>query len=123
MFVLGAVFLGWLYSGSHNFWFACSWLVFLFGMLALLLGWWSRQARWVHVRVQEASGSRVAISLPLPLRLAAWVLRGLAPFIPKLREKEFQPLPGVIEALAGTEGSLSVEVDEEDGQRVRIYIL
>jgi hypothetical protein len=123
IFVFGAMWMGWVYSGSQSLWFACSWMLMLFGMLVLFLGWWSRQARWVHVRVQEPSGSRVAISLPLPLRLSAWILRVLVPRLPQLRKKNFEQLPGLIDAMADVDGPVSVEVDETDGQKVRIYIL
>lgn len=123
IFVFSAVWMGWVYSGSQGVGFACSWMLMLFGMLILFLGWWSRQARWAHVRVQEASGSRFAISLPLPLGLSAWILRVLVPFVPQLREKNFEHLPGLLDAMAGVEGSISVEVNEADGQRVRVYII
>lgn len=121
--VLAAMFMGWAYSSQHMFWFTCSWLPMLLGLLVFFLGWWSRTARWVHVRVHGNDGGHVTISMPLPLRLAAWALRFLSPFIPKLREQNLEGLPDIFNALADTEGPLSVEVDDEDGSQVRVYIL
>jgi hypothetical protein len=121
--VLGALQLGWAYSSQNFFWFYCAWLPMLLGLLVLFLSWWSQQARWVHVRVRDADGSKVSISLPLPLGLAGWALRVFGRFIPNMEEKVLADLPGIIDALAREKGSTAVEVNDEDGSRVRVYIL
>lgn len=121
--VLSAIFMGWANNNGRMFWFYCSWLPLLLGIFVLFLGWWSQRARWVHVRVLDANGSRVSVSLPLPLRLASWALRVFGPYIPKLREQHLDGLPMIFDALGQSEGPLSVEVDDEDGAKVRVYIL
>lgn len=45
-------------------------LAFFLGVLLTALGLWSRNAIWLHVRVEEADGPTVNVSLPLPLGLA-----------------------------------------------------
>jgi len=120
---LSAVLMGWAYSSSHNFWFYCLWLPMLFGVLVVMLGLWSRRARWVHVRVNDASGKRVSISLPLPLRFTSWVLRVFGPMIPSIREKHLDDLPTVLDALEHTDGPISVDVDDKNGDKVKVYIL
>lgn len=122
IFILGAFIMAWAYPGRHFFWFYCSWLPMLFGLLLLFLGWWSQRARWLHVRVQDQDGKNVAISLPLPLGLAAWLLRVFGPWIPQLRDQHFTDLPPILESLSGVKEPLSVEVDD-NGSRVRVYIL
>ncbi len=121
--VLSALLLGWAYSSQNFFWFYCAWLPMLFGFLVLFLSWWSQQARWVHVRVQDADGTRVAVSLPIPLRLAGWGLRVFGRFIPNMEQRVLTELPEIIDALAKEKGSTTVEVDDKDGSRVRVYIV
>jgi len=121
--VLGALQMGWAYSSQKFFWFYCAWLPMLGGLLILLLSWWSQQARWVHVRVQDADGSRVSVSLPLPLGLAGWFFRVFGKFIPNIEKKILDDLPGILEALASEKGPATVEVNDEDGSRVRVYIV
>lgn len=120
--VLSAWLLSWAYSNERFFWFTCSWLPFTLGMLVLFFGVWSRQARWVHVRVQAADGPNIAISVPLPLRLASWALHFFGPRIPELKEKHLENLPEILEALENTKEPLSVEVDDKGGDRVRVFI-
>lgn len=122
IFILGAVMMAWASAGRHFFWFYCAWLPLVFGMLAFLLGWWSQRARWLHVRVQDKNGSHVAISFPLPLRLAAWVLRIFGPLIPKLKELHLTDLPLILDSLCDVEGPLTVEVDDHE-EHVRVYII
>jgi hypothetical protein len=121
--VLGALLMGWAYSSQKLFWFYCAWLPMLAGLLVLLLSWWSQHARWVHVRVHDADGSRVSISLPLPLGLASWGFRVFGRFIPNIDKKVLDDLPGILEALSREKGPATVEVDDEDGSRVRVYIV
>ncbi len=121
--VLGAILMGWAYSGQHFFWFYCSWLPILLGVLVLFLGWWSQHARWVHIRVNDADGSRVAISMPLPLGLAGWALRVFGRYIPHMEERVLENMPDLFHALAKEKSPMTVEVDDKDGSRVRVYIL
>lgn len=122
IFLLGAFIIAWAYPGRHFFWFYCAMLPLFFGALVLFLGWWSQRARWLHVRVQEHGGREIAISLPLPIGLAAWLIRMLSPWIPQLREQHISDLPPILDGLKGVKEPLSVEVDD-GGDRVRVYIL
>jgi hypothetical protein len=121
--VLSALWMGSAYSSRNYFWFYCSWLPMLFGLLVLFLSWWSQQARWVHVRIKDADGTRVAVSLPLPLGLAGRLLHIFGRFIPNLDRKALENLPEIFDTLAKEKGPTTVEVDEKDGTRVRVYIL
>lgn len=106
----------------------CGWMPFFIGLAILTLGVWSRNARWFHLRISDAhSGERTfALSLPLPLTLAAWVLRLIRPYVPQLRET------GVDEAILALRDGLSDQEDDQpfcinvrdddDGEHVQIYI-
>lgn len=123
IFVFAAILMGWAYSSGRFFWFYCAWLPLLFGLLALFLGWWSRTSRWLHVRVEGAESKQVSISFPLPLRLASWLLRIFGPIIPQLKRQNLTELPVILDALRQAEGPLTVEVNDKNGERVRVYIL
>ena len=108
---------------SHLGWLVCTVPLMIFGTLLAGLTWWSRTARWVHVRVREEN-KRVNISLPLPLRLAALGVRVARPWVPQLRETAVDE---VILSLADMdlEGQemLVVEVDDaETGEQVEVRI-
>jgi hypothetical protein len=121
--ILSAWLLSWGYARERFFWFYCSWLPLILGMLILILGVWSRQARWAHVRVQDEHGTKVSISVPLPIRLVSWGLHFFGPRIPELREKHLDDLPIILNALSDTHDPLTIEVDDKDGEHVRVYIL
>ena len=71
------------------FWaICCGWIPFLIGLAILTLGVWSRNARWLYLSIKNARSGRrnIALGLPLPLTLAAWVLRLVRPYVPQLRD-------------------------------------
>jgi hypothetical protein len=123
--VPSALLLNWSISNERFFWFYCSWLPLLIGLFVLVVGAWSRQARWAHVRIQEANGSRVSISVPIPLQLAGWFMRIFGSQIKGLREAKMNgaDVANIIEALKDCKDPISVEVEEKDGERVRVYVM
>lgn len=109
-------------EGERLGWLACTVPLMLLGTLVGALAWWSRNARWLHLAVRGKK-ERIRFSFPLPLRLTAWVLRLLRPWIPQLRETAVDEVILSLAEVDVSEGPLSVEVnDEEDGEEVRIYI-
>ncbi|MBC8505415.1 MAG: hypothetical protein ISR58_08935 [Anaerolineales bacterium] len=125
--VIGGVLMLWAWRASgFGFWFACTWFPFLMGVMVLALGWGSQKSPWLHVRVHQKPGEspeKVAISLPIPIRLTAWLLRTFGHFIPKL---DATGLDEIILALADTKDGdvpFFVDVDEgEDGEKVQVFI-
>ncbi|MBC8509965.1 MAG: hypothetical protein H8D34_34390 [Chloroflexi bacterium] len=121
----GLMYLAWRAS-EFGFWFACSWLPFLLGVMVLALAWGSQKSPWLHVRVQQKPGEipqKIAISFPIPIRLTAWSLRTFGHFIPNM---DATGLNEIILALGDTteqEIHLFVDVDEgEDGEKVQVFI-
>lgn len=108
-----------------GFWFACAWFPFMLGVLVMALAWSSRTAPWLHVRVHQRPGERpqrIAISFPLPIRLAGWGLRTFGHHIPNM---EGVDLEGVLLAMdeSSKDGTpFFVDVDDEDGERVQVFI-
>jgi hypothetical protein len=101
---------------------AWGWILLIFGVLVVLLGWWLQQAPWFSLRVREPGGPNIAFALPLPLGPIAWILRIVGPFVPQLEET------GVDELLLAMRDEMQeghpfmVEVNEgEGGEQVQIY--
>lgn len=129
--LLGATWMYNSYTASGiGFWFVCAWAPFLFGVAVLALGWHSRTARWLHVRVRQAQDEwprNIAISFPLPLRLTAWMAQRFGDRIPEMSRAGIKPefldeLVIGLEKYATPETPLYVEVDEADGDKVLVYI-
>ena len=120
----GLMFLAYLRSG-FGFWFACTWFPFLFGVAIMALAWASRTARWLHVRVHQAGDERprnIAISLPLPIRFTAWLVRIFRPHIPNLEGVNIDEMILALEKTS-PDSPMYVQVNEdEDGERVEVYI-
>jgi hypothetical protein len=123
--VPSALLLNWSISNERFFWFYCSWLPLLLGLFVLVVGAWSRQARWAHVRVQPADGPRISISVPIPLQIASWFMRIFGSQIKGLSEAKMNgaDVANIIDALKECKEPISVEVDEKDGDRVRVYVM
>jgi hypothetical protein len=111
-----------------NFWFFCLFLALLMGVLLIVAGIGSRRARWLFVDVRQKPGSkpaRIFLGFPIPLRLAAWLLRTIGRFVPEVRKSkvDFDAMLLVIETGIDSDHQCVVNVDEgEMGDRVRVYI-
>jgi hypothetical protein len=105
----------------------CGWIPFLVGLAILAIGVWSRSARWLHLRIDNSrTGKRTfALSMPLPLTLAAWIMKLVRPFVPQTQDVAIDEM---ILALRdawreGEDEPLYIEVqDDDDEEHVRIFI-
>ena len=106
------------------FWsLCCGWLPFLAGLAFLAIGVWSRSARWLHLRIKNARSGRttIALSFPLPLTLAAWIMRVVRPFVPQLNEIAVEEM--VYALRDSNDQPITLEVqDDNDDEQVFIYI-
>ncbi len=114
-------------GGAISFGFICAWTTFLFMFLLTTLAFMSRRSAWVHVRVNERGGRRIAISLPLPLQLAGWGVNIARHFV-KEEERHKTEMAASFLAEArrnwqnGAADPLVIHVDDEDGDKVQVYI-
>jgi hypothetical protein len=125
--VLGGLLMLWAFQATgFSFWFGCAWLPFLFGLGVMLLAWSTRTSRWLHLRVRQKPGDRpqtIALSFPLPLRLASGFLRLFGRKIPTIRNIEIDEILRTLESTTGPQNPFFIEVDDgEDGEKVQIYI-
>lgn len=114
-------------EGAISLGFVCLWSVFIFAFLLTVLAFMSRQVAWVHVRVREKAGTRIAISLPLPLGLAKWGVQFAQGFVDDETKVTLHMASDFITAAQesmkepGSE-PLMIHVDDDDGDRVQVYI-
>ena len=128
------IFGGWLVywvmqESGMGFWFYCSWLPFLFGVLLIGIAWGSRTSRWLHVRVQRKPGSEgpknISLSFPLPLRFTSWAIRTFGHNIRDLEKTAVDEVVQALEQSVNSDAPLYVEVDEDDDddvEHVQVYI-
>jgi hypothetical protein len=116
----------WMYasmqSAGFGFWFYCSWLPFLLGVLVVALAFSSRASRWIYVDVKQKPGETPQrIVIAFPLSLVSWVMAFVKGKIP---EREHGAVNEVMDAVFTSTQStepLLVDVDE-DGEHVQVYI-
>jgi len=121
--VLGALLLYAVYGASAGWGLAlCGWPIFAAGVLVVVIAWWLRTARWIHVRVRGKEN--VTISIPLPLRLTAWAFKIAKPFVPQFRDTGVDEVIMSLSDTLGKDGQpIYVDVnDEEEGEHVQVYI-
>jgi hypothetical protein len=90
-------------------------LAILAGTAGALLALWSRDARWLHVKVEEAGGKRIEITLPVPVQLVGWVLRTARPYVDTATAGQFDTAIEMIQAM-------QVEMDRPDGQPIIVDV-
>ena len=104
-----------------NVWtWLCGWIPLLVGLTIVTVAAWARTAHWVHLRVRD-HGKRIAMSLPLPLGLAALAMRVARPFVPQLRDTSVdEAILTLREELQGNE-DITIDVqDDDEGESVQI---
>ena len=100
--------------------------LFLFSLGLTVLMFMSRKSTWVHVRVQEKNGANIAISMPLPLSLASWVIDYAREFV---QGEALDNLNMAATAIAAAQESFNdpnadpimINVDDEDAH-VQVFI-
>lgn len=125
--LLTAVSAVWMIQGwvAHpwgwGFWL--SWIPFLIGVAGMALMY---DTRWLHIRVHQAAGEkpeRVAISMPFPLGFVSWLFRTFPQWIPeKAGGIEIADIIDEMNRGISKDDPLVIQVDDEDGEHVDIYI-
>ena len=78
------------------------------------------QARWMRIRVTDLSTGRAKVNVNLPMGLVGLGVKMGARFAPEMEDID---LDEVIQAIKdGAQGKIVEVEDEEDNERVQIYI-
>lgn len=111
-------------AAGFNFWFACAFIPFLISVAVVALAWASRSAHWLHVRVHQRPGERpqnIVISFPIPLSIMGWFLRTFRGKIPGMQGVNSDEMILALNHVS-RERPFYVEVNEDNGERVEVYI-
>ena len=117
----------WMYASMQasgfSFWFYCAWLPFLLGVLAVAAAFSSRTSRWIYVNVKQKPGETPQrIVIAFPLSLVSWLMMFAKG---QMHERERGAMDEVMGAIFDSTKStepLMVDVQEEDGEHVQVYI-
>ena len=123
---IGFIVIGAGFGTLGGWWWLCGGAALLAGLLLLIIGTVSVGSPWLRLRVetgQESWPRRFNVSLPLPLKPAAWLLRRLSWLSPRLRATAVDELLMSLDGEISAGTPLVIDVHEgEGGERVRVHI-
>jgi len=95
-------------------------------LLLTVVTLWMSATPWLHVRIRDRGGRRIAISLPLPLTLAYWGLHLAQRFVHDQSTPQLDAAAQMVQAVRSSRPNLTrepiaIDVDDE-GERVQVYI-
>jgi hypothetical protein len=99
-------------------------ILFLVSALGVAVTFWMLRAPWLHVRIEERDGKRIAISLPVPLALADWGLWIARRYVDEQTAQYLDVSSEFIDIMRKDRKNadpIVVDVDE-DGQRVQVFL-
>ena len=118
-------------EGRITFGFILVTAFFVLAFAITILALWATTVPWLHVRIRSApkkdsKGTRLAISMPLPLSLAGWGLRFAHRFVDQETAGHLDAAGTLVLAMKNDLGKpgadpIVVDVDDED-ERVQVYI-
>ncbi len=122
---IGAAY--WMYSALQNagmgFWFYCSWLPFALGVLVIALAFSSRDSRWLYVNVKQKPGEKPGrIVVSFPMSLVTWLFGIFGHRMPGRERERVGMVMDAFEKSVSSDAPILIEVDEDDGERVQVYI-
>src|SRR5690606_7767261 len=82
-----------------------AWLTLLLGLGSAAVGFWSRNAPWLHIDVREKDGHDINISLPLLLPVARAALNIARSFVDASTAEQLDTAAAFIEGLESGEPS------------------
>jgi len=113
-------------NAGTNFWFYCMGMPLFLGILFTTLGAGSKTSRWMYVNVdrshQEEWPRNITIAFPLPLGLASWFLTNFGSRIDGLKKTSVDEIVQAIALAKNITEPLIVHVDDDDGERVQVFI-
>ena len=125
--IITAVSSIWMIQGwqrhpwGWGFWL--SWIPFLIGLAGMALMY---NSHWLYLRVRNKTGEKpekFTLSMPLPIGLALWVFNTFGQWMPKeVHGIEISEFLEEVDSGLSSDQPLIVQVDDEDGEHVEIYI-
>ncbi|MGD0709450.1 MAG: hypothetical protein ABSA51_13540 [Anaerolineaceae bacterium] len=119
------MYLGYMAQGlGWGFWLSLT--LFFFSLFGMVLSIRGRNARWLHVRVHQRPGEKptvIALSFPIPIHSAAWLLRRFNWVMPMdVRDRGIDEMLEGLDGYVNKENPIHIQVDDEDGEHVEVFI-
>jgi hypothetical protein len=105
------------------FGFLCVWSIFVLALLVVAIILLAKQVPWLHIRVREKHGRRIAISLPLPLNLTRWGVGLAKRIVPGTQAANLDMAEHFVKAMKDDPDRkpFVIDVDDDDGDKVQIF--
>ncbi len=120
----------WLYQNyllsglGYKFWL--TWIPFLIGVFMIYIGWGLQRARWIHINIKQPKGQspqRLFLAFPLPFQFVGFILRIFKGKLPKTSSGiNIEEIIGTLDQYLEKDEPLFLNVNDEDGTKVEIYI-
>ena len=99
----------------------------MLALMATAVSFMSRRSPWLHVRVNPKDGPRIKLSFPLPVRIATMGIHFAQGFVPDSERGNLDMAAGFLNSAQdnfkdGTIDPLFIDVDDDDGDRVQVFI-
>jgi hypothetical protein len=126
MTVLFAGLMFWaMQTSGYGFWFYCLSFPLIFSILLIALSAGGKHTRWMFLDIQQKPGekpARITFGFPMPLGLLAWGMRNFGHYIPEFDDEKAKGTAEMLETMKSSDAPLIVNVDDDDGEKVRVYI-
>jgi len=111
-------------NAGYTLWFFCLWVPLFAGVGLMMLG--STTTRWLYLNVDRSRRKdgprRKRFALPVPLGMAGWFLSTFGKYIKGLKQTAVDEVIQALAKLRGVNEPVIVDVDDEDGEHVQIYL-
>jgi hypothetical protein len=94
----------------------------LFAALVMALAWFTKNARWLHVRVRSVNGDRFRISLPFSMRVLRWGLNLGRGYAGEEAHRYLNMVDSMLTAWEQNPDQEPISFDIGGGDRVRVFI-
>jgi len=110
-----------------NFWSYCLLAPLFLGILLIMIGAGGQSSRWLYVNVDRRYAhdwpKNITLGFPLPLALTSWFLRTFGHNIHGMKNTNVDDIIQILDATGKSGEPFIVNVnDDEDGERVQVYI-
>lgn len=112
-----------LQSSGIGFWFYSAFLFFLLGVAITALGFDSRTSRWIYVNVHQKPGEKPEhIVITFPFSAIGWLVNLAGNHIPAAEKGAVDDIIRAIFRSTQSSEPFFVDVHDDDGQHVQVYI-
>ena len=125
--VISGVGLVLMYQASDQiavFGFMCIWSMFIIALFTTVILLLTSRSTWFYINVEERDGSHFTFGMPMPLGWVNWLVKVARPFVPSQQAAHLDTASAFVSAMKDDPEAMPIviDVDEEDGDKVEIFI-